>query len=172
VALLKKKNFSKTNDEIDHSTKQAEITIVTKNDASGPNPTIVSYNASVVKLYYATSSTARFRTEVIFPYCKKRSSLCTTTLALYVGSCKFRSRRIGSGCLCAKVMFVILLPSQISLFIFRHPTLLFVHGKKKTRILLFCRPRPRNPGILTTPEFVVTILSHDRRTPSLPSPAD
>jgi hypothetical protein len=51
------------------------------------------YNASVVKIYNATNSIARFLTRIIF-------LLCKIALAYYnagvVGSCKFKSRRIGS----------------------------------------------------------------------------
>jgi hypothetical protein len=47
----------------------------------GANPTISSCNASVVKIYNATSSLVRYKKS---PTMKKRSILCTTTLALYL----------------------------------------------------------------------------------------
>jgi hypothetical protein len=43
--------------------------------APGPNPTIVSYNASAVKIYNATSSLVCFENKNIFFCLKKRSSL-------------------------------------------------------------------------------------------------
>jgi hypothetical protein len=50
----------------------------------GANPTIISYNASVVKIYETTSSLVRFETKNIFFHFEKRASLLHTTLALYV----------------------------------------------------------------------------------------
>jgi hypothetical protein len=47
----------------------------------GPNPTIVSYDASAVKIYNPKSSLARFENKNIFLNFKKRSSLHSTTLA-------------------------------------------------------------------------------------------
>jgi hypothetical protein len=41
----------------------------------GANPTTVSYNASVVKIYNATSSLVRFGNKHILIYFEKRSSL-------------------------------------------------------------------------------------------------
>jgi hypothetical protein len=56
------------------------------------NPTIVNYNAIVVKIYNATSSLVLFENKIIFFYFEK------SALAYYVQrgrcSCKFRSRRI------------------------------------------------------------------------------
>jgi hypothetical protein len=49
----------------------------------GANPTTVSYNASVVKIYNATSSLVRFENKNIFFYFEK-TLLPTTTLALYL----------------------------------------------------------------------------------------
>jgi hypothetical protein len=49
---------------------------------SGANPTIASYNASVVKFYNATDSLECFENKIIFFYFEKRSSLLHTTLAL------------------------------------------------------------------------------------------
>jgi hypothetical protein len=40
-------------------------------------PTIVSYNASAVKIYNAASSLVHYERKNIFCYLKKRSSLCT-----------------------------------------------------------------------------------------------
>jgi hypothetical protein len=48
----------------------------------GANPTILSYNASVEKIYNTTSSLVRFENKNIFLYFDKPSSLCDTTLAL------------------------------------------------------------------------------------------
>jgi hypothetical protein len=59
---------------------------------SGANPTIVSYNARVVKIYSATSSLVRFENQIKFFYFEKRSGL----LQRWHCSCKFTSRRIGS----------------------------------------------------------------------------
>jgi hypothetical protein len=49
---------------------------------SGANPTIASYNASVVNFCNTTDSLARFENKIIFFYFEKHSSLGTTTLAL------------------------------------------------------------------------------------------
>jgi hypothetical protein len=57
----------------------------------GANPTIASYNASVVHFYNSMSSLARFKKNSFF-YFEKRSSL----LQRWRCSCKFKSRRIGS----------------------------------------------------------------------------
>jgi hypothetical protein len=57
-----------------------------------PNPTIVSYNASAVKFYIATSSLVRFETKIYSFTMNKRSS----QLQRGRGSCKFRSCRIES----------------------------------------------------------------------------
>jgi hypothetical protein len=40
----------------------------------GPNPTIASYNASVVKIYNATNIIARFRIKIIFLRCKNAAA--------------------------------------------------------------------------------------------------
>jgi hypothetical protein len=59
----------------------------------GANPTIVSYNASVVKIYNVTSSLVRFEKQKnIGNTFIKRSSL----LQRWRCSCKFQSSRIGS----------------------------------------------------------------------------
>jgi hypothetical protein len=42
---------------------------------AGANPTIVSYNASAVKIYSATSSLVRFENKSILIYFEKRSGL-------------------------------------------------------------------------------------------------
>jgi hypothetical protein len=42
-----------------------------KNPASGANPTIVSYNAGVVKTYNATSSLVRYENKNIIIYFEK-----------------------------------------------------------------------------------------------------
>jgi hypothetical protein len=52
------------------------------------NPTIMSYNASAVKNYNATSSLVRSETKNIFFYLEKRSSL----LQRWRCSCKIRSQ--------------------------------------------------------------------------------
>jgi hypothetical protein len=43
------------------------------NRTSGPNPTIASYNASVVKIYNATSRSVRFENKNIFFYFEKNA---------------------------------------------------------------------------------------------------
>jgi hypothetical protein len=58
----------------------------------GANPTIASYNVSVVNFYNATGSLARFESKNILYYFEKRSSL----LQRWRCSCKFKSRRICS----------------------------------------------------------------------------
>jgi hypothetical protein len=58
---------------------------------TGANPTTVSYNASVVKIYNTTNSIPRFSKKTFFPYLKR----CSLPQRLR-WSCKFRSRRIGS----------------------------------------------------------------------------
>jgi hypothetical protein len=60
---------------------------------SGPNPTIVSYNACVEKNYNATGSLVRFATKNIFFYFYEKPSILQQRWRC---SCKFRSRRIGS----------------------------------------------------------------------------
>jgi hypothetical protein len=65
--------------------------IAVKNLA-GANPTIASYNASVVNSYNATGSLACFENKNISFYFYKRSSL----LQRWRCSCKFKNRRIGS----------------------------------------------------------------------------
>jgi hypothetical protein len=60
-------------------------TFITTHDRwidSGANSTIVSYNASVVKIYYNAMSNLRFENKNIFSYFEKRISLLQTTLAL------------------------------------------------------------------------------------------
>jgi hypothetical protein len=54
----------------------------------GPNPTIVSYNASVVKIYSTVGSQVRFEKKIYF---EKRCSLLQRWRC-----CKFRRRKIGS----------------------------------------------------------------------------
>jgi hypothetical protein len=56
------------------------------NNTSGANPTIVSYNASVVNFYNATGSLARFENKNISFYFEKRSSL----LQRWRCSCKLK----------------------------------------------------------------------------------
>jgi hypothetical protein len=58
----------------------------------GANPTIASYNASVVNFYNATGSLARFKNKNILFYLGKVPSL----LQRWRCSCKFKDRRIGS----------------------------------------------------------------------------
>jgi hypothetical protein len=58
----------------------------------GPNPTIVSYNASAVKIYNATSSHVRFENKSIV-FLNVKSFIL---LQRWRYSCKFKSRRIGS----------------------------------------------------------------------------
>jgi hypothetical protein len=60
----------------------------------GANPTIASYNASVVNFYNATGSLARFENKNIIFYFSKHSSL----LQRWRCSWKFKNRRIGSRC--------------------------------------------------------------------------
>jgi hypothetical protein len=69
------------------------------------NPTIASYNASVIIFYNATGSLARFKIKNIIFYFEKRSSL----LQCWRCTCKFKSRRIGyweSPCLGAKFRYL------------------------------------------------------------------
>jgi hypothetical protein len=61
--------------------KMYPINIKCSENIPGANPTIASYNASVVNFYYATGSLARFENKNILFYFEKRSSR-TTTLAL------------------------------------------------------------------------------------------
>jgi hypothetical protein len=61
-------------------------------NVQGVNPTIVSYNASAVKIYNATISLVRLENKNILLYFEKRFSL----LQRLRWSCKFQSRRIGS----------------------------------------------------------------------------
>jgi hypothetical protein len=58
----------------------------------GVNPTIASYNASVVNVYNGTGSLARFENKNILFYFEKRSSL----LQRWHCSCKLKNRRIAS----------------------------------------------------------------------------
>jgi hypothetical protein len=58
----------------------------------GANPTIASYNASVVKIYTTTCSLVRFEIKENFFNFEKRSSLLQRSR----GCCTFRSRTIGS----------------------------------------------------------------------------
>jgi hypothetical protein len=61
---------------------------------SGANPTTSSYNASVVKIYNATSSLhSAFSKQKIFSSALKKRSIL---LQRWRCSCKFKSRRIGS----------------------------------------------------------------------------
>jgi hypothetical protein len=59
---------------VNYTDLQYIFTLVPK---PGANPTIAIYNASAVK-----SSLVRFETKQVSSNLKKRSSLCTTTLAL------------------------------------------------------------------------------------------
>jgi hypothetical protein len=59
---------------------------------SPANPTIVSYNPSVVNFYNATGSLARFENCNIFFFFEKRYSLLQRWRCSY----KLKSRRIGS----------------------------------------------------------------------------
>jgi hypothetical protein len=63
--------------------KSQKIVIITS--TPGANPTIVSYEASVVKLYNATSGIVRFENTNIVFYSEKRSSL----LQRWRCSCRF-----------------------------------------------------------------------------------
>jgi hypothetical protein len=58
---------------------------------SGANPTIASYNASVVNFYNATGSLARLENNILL-YFEKRCSL----LQRWRCRCKLKNRRIGS----------------------------------------------------------------------------
>jgi hypothetical protein len=60
---------------------------------SGCNPTTVSYNARVVKIYYAKSSLVHSENKNIFSTLKK----CSSLLQLWRCGCKFNSRRIAVG---------------------------------------------------------------------------
>jgi hypothetical protein len=62
------------------------------NTALGANPTIGSYNASVVKIYSAVNSMARFQIKNYFSPIYKLSSL----LQSWRCSCKLKNCRIGS----------------------------------------------------------------------------
>jgi hypothetical protein len=55
----------------------------------GANPTIVSYNTSIVKIYNATGRRAHFERKIFTSILKERSCLSRRW------SCKLRSRRIG-----------------------------------------------------------------------------
>jgi hypothetical protein len=61
---------------------------------SGPNPTIASYNASVVNFYNATGSIVRFINKNIFFFYSK-NALAYYNAGVVVG-CIFENRRIGS----------------------------------------------------------------------------
>jgi hypothetical protein len=61
---------------------------------TGANPTIASYNASVVNFYNATGSLARLENKNILFYFEKRCSL----LQRWRCSCKLKNHRIGSWC--------------------------------------------------------------------------
>jgi hypothetical protein len=58
--------------------------------APGPNPTIVIYSASVVKIYNAIGSLVRSESKKMFYFTLRN------TLAYHNAGCKFRNRRIGS----------------------------------------------------------------------------
>jgi hypothetical protein len=62
----------------------------------GPIPTIASYNASVVKIYNATSSLERFGNKIFYSTFMKIALGYCNTGDMVVG--KFISRRIGSCC--------------------------------------------------------------------------
>jgi hypothetical protein len=48
----------------------------------GADPTTANYNAGVVKIYNETSGLVRFKNKNSYFYFEKRSSICTTPLAL------------------------------------------------------------------------------------------
>jgi hypothetical protein len=56
------------------------------NTEPGPNPTIASYNSSVVNFYSATGSLARFENKKILFYSEKLSSLLQRWRCI----CKFK----------------------------------------------------------------------------------
>jgi hypothetical protein len=60
--------------------------------SAGADPTIISYNTSVVNFYNTTSRLMRFEITVTFFYYEKHSSL----LPRWRGFCKLRSRRFCS----------------------------------------------------------------------------
>jgi hypothetical protein len=62
---------------------------------TGANPTVASYNASVVNFYNATGSLSRFENKNILLYFEK----CSSLLQRWRCRCKFKNRRIGSRCL-------------------------------------------------------------------------
>jgi hypothetical protein len=59
----------------------------------GANPTIASYNVSVVKIYSATNSMVRFRIKIILPLYKNALAYFDAGV---VSVCRFKSRRNGS----------------------------------------------------------------------------
>jgi hypothetical protein len=61
---------------------------------TGANPTIASYNASVVNFYNATDSLACFENKIIFLYLK--NALVYYNAGVVAVCYKFKSRRIGS----------------------------------------------------------------------------
>jgi hypothetical protein len=67
----------------------------------GANPTIVSYNASIVKINNATGSQVRFENKCIFFYFIK----CSSPLLRWRCGCKFKSHRIVSSHLLFKCTF-------------------------------------------------------------------
>jgi hypothetical protein len=71
--------------------KSQKIVIITS-VPGWPDWANLSYDASVVKIYSATNSMARFKNKNNFSPKWKRSSL----LQRWLCSCKFKSRRIGS----------------------------------------------------------------------------
>jgi hypothetical protein len=86
---------------------------------SGANPTIASFNTSVVNFYSTTGCLARFENKKIFFYVEKRSS----PLQRWRCSCKLKSHRIGSrsnlsysGCETAS-SFLFMFHGFISLFL-------------------------------------------------------
>jgi hypothetical protein len=61
------------------------------------NPTIASYNTSIVNFYNSTGSLARLKNKKYFIICTFKNVLSYYNAAL-VAVCKFKSRRSGSSC--------------------------------------------------------------------------
>jgi hypothetical protein len=77
-----------------HSAGFEEVNSEVVGLAPGPNPTIASYNASVVIFYNTTGSLARFISKNIFFFYSK-NALCSL-LQRWRCNCIFENRRIGS----------------------------------------------------------------------------